>query len=126
MKAELSHVISEAKLLRGGVWVSISKFPAVLKTVVDGIFTRQVIIDSFKTTGWMNQAYCPLSTTHGHITDCKLLVCMYWTHLVPVGPAASLYSASPLKHHPTGKQWCPNPDHYSDSEPDRRSLTLFC
>ena len=26
--------------------------------------------------GWMNQAYSRLSTTHGHITDCKLLVCM--------------------------------------------------
>ena len=22
--------------------------------------------------GWMNQAYSRLSTTHGHITDCKL------------------------------------------------------
>ncbi len=31
--------------------------------------------------GWMNQAYSRLSTTHGHITDCKLLVCMYWTRL---------------------------------------------
>ncbi len=72
----------------------------------------------------MNQAYSRLSTTHGHITYCKLLVCMYWTRLVPVRPAASLYSASPLKHHATGKQWCPNPDHYSDSEPATRSLTL--
>ncbi len=45
-----------------------------------------------------------LSTTHGRITDCKLLVCMYWTRIVLVRPAASLYSASPLKHHPTGKQ----------------------
>ncbi len=54
--------------------------------------------------GWMNQAYSRLSTTHGHITDCKLWVCMYWTHLVLVRPAASLYSASRLKHHPTGKQ----------------------
>ncbi len=26
---------------------------------------------------WMNQAFSRLSTTHGHITDCKLLVCMY-------------------------------------------------
>ncbi len=25
--------------------------------------------------GWMNQAYSRLSTTHGHITDCKL-VCL--------------------------------------------------
>ncbi len=49
---------------------------------------------------WMNQAYSrPLmviSTTHGHITDCKL-VCMCWTRLVLVRPVASLYSASPLK-----------------------------
>ncbi len=51
---------------------------------------------------WMNQAYSRLSTTR-HITDCKL-VCMYWTHLVLVRPVTSLYSASPLKHHPTGKQ----------------------
>ncbi len=75
--------------------------------------------------GWMNQAYSRLSTTHGHITDYKL-VCMYWTRLLLVRPVASLYSASPLKHHPTGKQWCPNPDHYSDSDPARRSLTLLC
>ncbi len=74
----------------------------------------------------MNQSYSRLSTTHCHITDCKLLVCMYWTRLVLVRPAASLYNASPLKHHPTGKQWCPNPDHYSDSEQARRSLTLLC
>ncbi len=52
----------------------------------------------------MNQAYSRLSTTHVHITDCKLLVCMYWTRLVLVRPVAGLYSASPLKHHPTGKQ----------------------
>ncbi len=51
---------------------------------------------------------------------------MYWTRLVLVRPASSLYSASPLKHHPTGKQWCPNPDHYSDSEPARRFPTLLC
>ncbi len=29
---------------------------------------------------------------------------LYWTHLVLIRPAASLYSASPLKHHATGKQ----------------------
>ncbi len=38
----------------------------------------------------LNQAYSRLSTTHGQITDCKLLVCMYWTRLVLVRPAASL------------------------------------
>ncbi len=42
-------------------------------------------------TGWMNQTYSRLSTTHGHIADSKLLVCMYWTRLVLVRPAASLY-----------------------------------
>ncbi len=26
--------------------------------------------------GWMNQAYRQISTTRGHITDCKLVVCM--------------------------------------------------
>ncbi len=46
---------------------------------------------------WMNQAYSWLSTTHGHITDCKLLVCMCWTCLGLVRPVASLNSASPLK-----------------------------
>ncbi len=40
--------------------------------------------------GWMNQAYSRLSTTHDHITDCKLLVCMYWTRLVLVRSATSL------------------------------------
>ncbi len=40
--------------------------------------------------GWMNQAYSRLSITHGHITDCKLFVCMYWTRLVLVRPAAIL------------------------------------
>ncbi len=29
--------------------------------------------------GWMNQADSRLSTTHGHITDCKLL-CMSVTY----------------------------------------------
>ncbi len=51
----------------------------------------------------MDQAYSRLSTTHDPITDCQL-VCMYWTLPVLVRPAASLYSASQLKHHPTGKQ----------------------
>ncbi len=37
----------------------------------------------------------------------------------------SLYSASPLKDHATGRQECPNPDHYPDSEPASRSLTLM-
>ncbi len=65
--------------------------------------------------GWMNQAYSRLSATHGHITDCKLLVCMYWTRLVLVRPAASLYSASPLKHQQTDGEaeevnWCNSTD----------------
>ncbi len=46
---------------------------------------------STRMDGWMNQAYNRLSTTHGHITDCNLLVCMYWTRLVLVRPAASLW-----------------------------------
>ncbi len=41
-------------------------------------------------------------------------------------PAASLYSAIPLNHHATGRQWCPNPDHYPDSEKASRSLTPLC
>ncbi len=62
------------------------------------------VIQFSRMDGWMNQAYSRLSTTHGDITDCKLLVCMNWTRLVLVRPAASLYSANPLKHHPTDKQ----------------------
>ncbi len=27
---------------------------------------------TYQQQGWMNQAYSRLSTTHGHITDCKL------------------------------------------------------
>ncbi len=52
--------------------------------------------------GWMNQAYSRLSTTHGHIPDCKLVVCMYWTCLVLVRPVASLYSAKPTETPPHG------------------------
>ncbi len=55
-----------------------------------------------------------------------VLVCMYWTRLVLVQPAASSYSASPLKHHATGRQWCPNPDPYPDSEPASWSLIPLC
>ncbi len=46
--------------------------------------------------------------------SCVYMVYMYWTCLVLVRPVASLYSASPLKHHATCMQWCPNPDHYPD------------
>ncbi len=48
------------------------------------------------TDRWMNQAYCRLSTTHGHITDCKLLVCKIWierggwTRLRKVTPQGSV------------------------------------
>ena len=43
------------------------------------------------------------------------LSCASWTW-------TSLYSASPLKHHVAGMQWCPNPDHYPDSKLASRSL----
>ncbi len=56
--------------------------------------------------------------------SCLYVMCMYWTRLVR--PPASLYSASPLKHHTTGKQWCPNPDPYPDSEPASQSLIPLC
>ncbi len=36
-----------------------------------------------------------------------------------------VYRVSPLKHHATGRQWCPNPDHYPDSEQATPSLTLM-
>ncbi len=59
---------------------------------------------------------------------CLLVVCtsMCWTRLALVRPAASLYRASPLKHHATGRQWCPNPDHYPDSELVSGSVTTLC
>ncbi len=48
-----------------------------------------------------------------------ILVCVdvYYTQRVLVRYTASFYSASPLKHHATGRQWCSNPDHYPNSEP---------
>ncbi len=61
--------------------------------------------------------------------SCFLVVCMCWTRLALVRHAASLYSASPLKHHTTGttgRQWYPNPDHYPDSEPASRSRNHLC
>ncbi len=58
--------------------------------------------------------------------SCLYVVCMYWTRLVLVRPAANIKSASPRKHHATGRQLCPNPDHYPDSEPASRSLTRLC
>ncbi len=50
----------------------------------DVLCREQLSEDALCMDGWMNQAYSRLSTTHGHITDCKLLVCMYWTRLVLV------------------------------------------
>ncbi len=47
--------------------------------------------------------------------------CVYWTCFVVDRPAASFYSPSPWKYHATGRQWCPNPDHYPDSEQARAS-----
>ncbi len=55
-----------------------------------------------------------------------LVVWLFCSCLVLVGPGPSLYSASPLKHHVAGMQWCPNPDHYPDSELASWSLTLMC
>ncbi len=34
--------------------------------------TYILIVSLFVFEGWVNQAYSRLSTTHGHITDCKL------------------------------------------------------
>ena len=51
---------------------------------------------------------------------------MYWTGLVLIGPAATLYSANPLKYHTMGMKWCPKPDPYSDSELASWSLILRC
>ncbi len=58
--------------------------------------------------------------------SCWPVVCMCLTRLAPVRRAASPYSASPPKRHATGRQLCPNSDHYPDSEPANRSLTPLC
>ncbi len=47
----------------------------------------QKIQETFEMDGRINQVYSGVSTTHGHITDCKLLVCMYWTRPPPHGSA---------------------------------------
>ncbi len=47
-----------------------------------------------------------------------VLMCMYWTRLVLIRPAA------PLKHHPTGRQWYSNLGHYPHFETASRSLTI--
>ncbi len=59
-------------------------------------------------------------------------VCRCWCvytgpirHFVLVRTAASLFSASPLKHHAMGKQWCPNLGHIPDSEPDSQFLNSY-
>ena len=45
------------------------------QTSVTLYLVKKEAIEGFKDV-WMNQAYSRLSTTHGQITDCKLLVCM--------------------------------------------------
>ncbi len=37
----------------------------------------QLCLDLIIWGGWVNQAYSRLSTTHGHITDCKLDSVLY-------------------------------------------------
>ncbi len=76
------------KILHGPSLIRVNRYPKVfwgLFTILSGWCKQGYVM-----IGWMNQAYSRLSTTHGHITDCKLLVCMYWTRLVLVRPAASL------------------------------------
>ncbi len=36
-----------------------------------------IILSVAAVGGWVNQAYSRLSTTHGHITDCKLYSVVY-------------------------------------------------
>ncbi len=64
----------------------VSKVQTCVKYVEHWMTTNMLKLNTDKTDGWMNQAYSRLSTTHGHITDCKLLVSMYWTRLVLVRP----------------------------------------
>ncbi len=46
--------------------------------MVKGVEWKGLIVEDRSVTvkgvvgGWVNQAYSRLSTTHGHITDCKL------------------------------------------------------
>ncbi len=43
---------------------------------------RRKVINTVILGGWVNQAYSRLSTTHGHITDCKLDSVVYASELM--------------------------------------------
>ena len=51
MKAELSKVMHQVKMLRGDCWVSKHNFPAIFKNVAEEAFTAGAITESFRKCG---------------------------------------------------------------------------
>ena len=51
MKAELSQVMQQVKMLRGDYWISKQKFPAVFKEVMERTFKPEIIKNSFRKCG---------------------------------------------------------------------------
>ncbi len=45
-----------------------------------------------------------MASSQNKVVFVDVYLCIYWTRLVLVRAAASLYSASQLKHHATGRQ----------------------
>ncbi len=55
--------------------------------------------------------------------------CRDWNKVLPSSMAWSQvfgFVGVDVYVHAMGRQWCPNPDHYTDSEPAIRSLTRLC
>ena len=51
MKSEISAVMKQVKMMRGDVWISKAKFPAVFREVFERTFVPSVIIESFRKCG---------------------------------------------------------------------------
>ncbi len=75
-------ICPHTRLVLSWLWLTLAK----LQQDASSRLYRMDFYSHMWMDGWMNQAYYRLSTTHGHITDGKL-VCMYWTRLVLVRPA---------------------------------------
>ena len=51
MKSEISAVMKQVKMMRGDVWISKAKFPAVFREVFERTFISSVIMESFRKCG---------------------------------------------------------------------------
>ncbi len=101
----------------------LSSFPSI-EWVSDQCFKSQMTL--FRSYHDWNKVYQAQWFGLRTMSCLYVLTCMYWVRLVLVRLSTSLHSATPLKHHVTGRQWCPNPDHYPDTESTSRSLTPLC